>query len=371
MNIRHFNILKCFIISTVLLFVSIKTFAQIIQPCTDQLSALDQRIEAYLEANTIPGSLVAIASRGEIIHLETYGMANVELSVPVTDTTVFEIGSISKQFVAAAVMILVQDNKLGLDDTIEKFIADIPSEWLGISVRQLLTHTSGIPDYEEIGSYDIYGERHTPEEIIRIAHSRPMDFAPGTGWYYSNTGYFLLSMIVERVEGQSLGHVLKARIFDPVGMSQTRLADPEAIITNRAAGYWVNKAGELINRRPTETSSTLGAGGILTSVHDLVKWDAMLYGNELLSAESKAEMWEPALLPDGENTGYGFGWSLIPYNGLRTQSHGGQVAGFVAQFSRFPEQEISVILFMNRYRVNGGPVWRDVLHTYMPSLGDI
>ena len=263
--------LKCLVTSIILLCEIISASAQIIQPTEEQLSSLDQRIATYLESNNIPGALVAIASRGEIIHLETYGMANVELSAPVTDKSVFEIGSISKQFVSTAVMLLVQENKLELDDSIENFITDIPSEWLGVTVRQLLTHTSGIPDYEEIASYDIYGERLTPEEFIQIAHSRPMGFAPGTGWYYSNAGYFLLSMIVERVEGQPLGQVLKNRIFDPVGMTQTRLADQEAIIEHRAAGYWINKTGDLINRRPTETSSTLGAGGILSSVYDLVK----------------------------------------------------------------------------------------------------
>jgi D-alanyl-D-alanine carboxypeptidase len=364
-------ILKSLITTAVLSFGLITVSAQIIQPTDEQLSSLDERLETYMESNNIPGALVAIVSRGEVIHLETYGMANVELSVPVTDDTVFEIGSISKQFVSAAVMLLVEENKLELDDAIENYIADIPSEWLGVTVRQLMNHTSGIPDYEEIASYDIYGERVTPEEIIQIAHSRPMDFAPGTGWYYSNTGYFLLSMIVERVEGQPLGRVLKSRIFDPVGMTQTRLADPEAIIEHRAAGYWVNKSGELINRRPTETSSTLGAGGILSSVYDLMKWDEVLFGEELLSADSKAQMWERTRLPNGDLTRYGFGWFLNPYNGLQRQYHSGQVAGFVAQFARFTEDEISVIMFVNRYRVNTGPVWQDVLHTYMPSLGEL
>jgi CubicO group peptidase (beta-lactamase class C family) len=198
-----------------------------------------------------------------------------------------------------------------------------------------------------------------------------MDFAPGTGGYYSNTGYFLLSMIVERVEGQPLGRVLEARIFGPLGMTQTRLADPEAIIHHRAAGYWVNKTGDLINRNPTETSSTLGAGGILSSAYDLAKWDEALYGEQLLSAESKAAMWTPTDLPNGETVEYGFGWSLRPYQGLRQLSHGGQVAGFVANFSRFPEQEAAVIVFLNRYRVSSNRVKVAVLHTFMPNLGPI
>jgi CubicO group peptidase (beta-lactamase class C family) len=345
--------------------------AQIVQPSTDALAELDRRVQAHLDKNNIPGGLVAVASRGRIIHLKTYGMANVELSVPVTDSTVFEIGSISKQFASAAAMLLVQEDKLRLDDPIHHYLPDLPGEWLGVNVRQLLTHTSGIPDYEQIATYDIYRFRLTPEEVIRIAHSRPMDFAPGTGWYYSNTGYFLLSMIIERIEGHPLGRVLESRIFGPLGMTQTRMADPEAIIEHRASGYWVNKAGELINRNPTETSSTLGAGGILSSAYDLAKWDEALYGDQLLSAESKAAMWTPATLPNGESTGYAFGWSVRSYKGLKSQSHGGQVAGFVANFSRFPEQEAAIIVFLNRYRVGSGRLKVAVLHTFMPSLGPI
>jgi CubicO group peptidase (beta-lactamase class C family) len=359
------------LISTAFLFTATTASAQLVQPSADALAELDRRIEVYLDENNIPGGLVAVASRGRIVHLRPYGMANVELSVPVTDSTVFEIGSISKQFVSAAVMLLVQENRLELDDPIHQYLPYLPSEWLGVTVRHLLTHTSGIPDYEEIRTYDVYGFRLTPEEVIQIAHSRPVDFAPGAGWYYSNTGYFLLSMIVERIEGRPLGQVLQSRIFVPLAMTQTRMADPEAIIPHRASGYWVNKAGELINRRPTETSSTLGAGGILSSAHDLVKWDEALYGDQLLSTESKTAMWTAVILPNGENTGYAFGWSVRPYRGLTSQSHGGQVAGFVANFSRFPEQEAAIVVFLNRYRVGSGRLRVAVLHTFMPSLGPI
>jgi CubicO group peptidase (beta-lactamase class C family) len=328
-------------------------------------------INDYLDESNTPGALVAVASRGQIIHLQTYGMANVELAVPVSKDSVFEIGSISKQFVATAVMLLVEEGRLGLEDAIHQYLPDLPGEWLGVTVRQLLTHTSGIPDYEEIRSYDVYRFRLTPEEVIRIAHGRPMDFAPGTGRYYSNTGYFLVSMIVERIEGRPLGQVLQSRIFDPLGMTQTRMADPEAIIPHRAAGYWVNKAGDLINRNPTETSSTLGAGGLLSSAQDMAKWDAALYGTELLSVDSKTAMWTPVILPNGEDTEYGFGWRVSPYQDLRSQSHSGQVAGFIARFARYPDQEAAVIVFMNRYRVSSSQLHDAVLHTFMPSLGPV
>lgn len=347
------------------------TPAQIVMPSAEDLAELDHWIHNYMDENNVPGSLVAVASKGRILHLKTYGMANVELSVPVTDSTVFEIGSISKQFVSAVVMQLFEENKIGLDDPIQHYLKDIPGEWLGVTVRQLLTHTSGIPDYEEIRSYDVYRFRLTPEEVIQIAHSRPMDFTPGTGWYYSNTGYFLMSMIVERIEGRPLGKVLHSRIFGPLGMTQTRMTDPEDIIPHRASGYWVDKAGKLINRNPTETSSTLGAGGLLSSVYDLVKWDEALYRDELLSAESKITMWSKTVLADGDSIGYAFGWGIRPYKGLKRQYHQGQVAGFVAKFSRFPDQEAAIIVFMNRYQVSSNQLSQAVLHTFMPSLGPI
>jgi len=345
--------------------------AQLVTPSAEALAALDDRIQGYMAENNIPGGLVAVASRGRLLHMKPYGLANAELEVPVTDSTVFEIGSISKQFAAAAALLLVQEGRVGLDDPIHHHLPELPSEWLGATVRQLLNHTSGIPDYEEIRSYDVYRFRLTPEEVIQIAHSRPMDFEPGTGWYYSNTGYFLLSMIVERIEGRPLGKVLETRIFQPLGMGQTGMTDSEAIIRHRAAGYWVDRTGRLINRAPTETSSTLGAGGIRSSARDLARWDHALNGVDLLSAASKEAMWTPALLPDGTSTGYGLGWRVAPYQGLRSQSHGGQVAGFVANFARFPDQDAAIIVFLNRYRVSSGEVRNAVLHTFMPSLGPI
>jgi CubicO group peptidase (beta-lactamase class C family) len=314
-----------------------------------------------------PGVVVGVASRGRLVFSKSYGWANVELRVPATDSTVFEIGSISKAFVSAAAMLLVEEGRLALDDPIHEYLADLPSEWLGVTVRQLLTHTSGIPDYEEIQTYEAYRFRFTPEEIIRVAHTRPMDFEPGTGWFYSNTGYFLLSLIVERIEGRPLGDVLQTRIFGPLGMGQSGMTDPERIIPHRAAGYYVDGTGTLVNRDPTQTSSTLGAGGILSSLHDMVKWDQALYGTEILSEESKEATWTPAILPDGTNTGYGFGWNVGELQGERVVSHGGQVAGFIAYFFRAPAEEAAIIVFANRYRGSTRPYLNAVRETFLPG----
>ncbi|MBI9070938.1 MAG: beta-lactamase family protein [Melioribacteraceae bacterium] len=354
----------------ILVFTSFVT-AQIAEPSDSALIKLDKWINNYLNINNVPGGLAAVASKGKIVHVKPYGMANVELSVPVSDSTVFEIGSISKQFVVAAVLLLKEDGKLKLEDSIHDYLPFLPGEWLGVTVKHLMNHTSGIPDYEEIRTYDVYRFRLTPEDVIKIAHSRPMDFKPGTGYYYSNTAFYLLSMIVERIEGKPLGQILESRIFAPLNMHQTRMANPEDIIPKRASGYWENKTGELINRFPTETSSTLGAGGLLSSVYDMAKWDEALYSDKILNEKSKQEMWTSTVLPNGVNTNYGFGWSVRSYMGLKAQSHSGQVAGFVANFARFPEEEICVIVFMNRYRVNSHKLKYAVLHTFIPGLGSI
>jgi CubicO group peptidase (beta-lactamase class C family) len=303
----HIRTTHCVAFALILLFTLLvpsgAAHAQILNPSEAALTAMDQRIRAEMTSQNIPGVSIAVASHGRILHIGTYGLADVELRVPVSDSTVYEIGSISKQFTAAAALMLVQEGRLQLDDPINKYLAVLPSEWLGVTVRQLLTHTSGIPDYEEIGTYDTYSFRLTPEEIIRIAHSRPMDFEPGQGWYYSNTGYFLLSMIVERIEGKPLNDVLTTRIFKPLRMTQTRMATPEDIIPHRASGYWVDRNGvTLRNRDATKTSSTLGAGGLLSSVYDMMKWDASLYGNQLLTDASKQAKSTSVSIPNGRHT---------------------------------------------------------------------
>ena len=341
--------------------------AQVIKPSASDLQEMDIKIEKYMLDNNIPGGLIAVASKGEILHIQTYGEANVELSVPVIPKTSFEIGSISKQFVAVAALQLVEEGKLSLDDKIHKYIPSLPGDWAGITVHQLLTHTSGIPDYEEIYTYDVYRLRLTPEEVIKIAQARAVDFAPGQGYYYSNTGYFIMSMIIERIDQMPLGKILKKRIFEPVGMTSTRMADPEAIIKNRAEGYWVDRRGELINRNATETSSTLGAGGLLSTAEDLTKWDAALYGTDILSEKSKETMWTSVTLPDGTDTEYALGWMVRPDRRMKHVGHSGQVAGFVAYFGRYIDQETAVIVFMNRYRVSSRIVKDFVLDAFMPD----
>jgi CubicO group peptidase (beta-lactamase class C family) len=338
------------------------------RPDTTELARMDERIRAAMEAEHIPGVAVGVASEGRVLQVSTYGLSNVELGVPVSDSSVFEIGSISKQFVAAAILLLVEDGRVHLDDPIHEYLPELPGEWRGATIRHLLTHTSGIPDYEAIQGYEAYRFRFTPDEIIRVAHSQPMDFEPGTAARYSNTGYFVLSLLIERIEGRPLGEVLDARIFGPLRMTQTRMADPEDLIPHRAAGYWVDGTGErLINRDPTQTSSTLGAGGLVSSVHDMLKWDDALNDDGILSDASRTAMWTSAVLENGDEIGYGFGWILREYRGRRSVGHGGMVAGFVADFMRLPDDGVAIIVLANRYEGDVRAIRDVVADLFLPE----
>ena len=340
-------------------------------PDRSKLDSLDSWINNYMLENNIPGCLIAVASKGKILDIRTYGMANVELDVPVTDTTIFEIGSVSKQFIAASTLLLCEKQKLSLNDQIQKFIPDIPGEWYGITIEQLIRHISGIPDYEIIAGYDFYGSRKTLQDIINVAHSRPVDFAPGTGWNYSNTGYYLLSIILERIENKPLDCILDSLLFRPIRMYSTRLADPDDIICGRSSGYWVDKSGNLINRRATETSSTLGAGAMVSTASDLALWDNALRSEEILTDKQKKEMWSETVLPVGKKTGYAMGWAVSPYMGIKRHYHGGQVAGFVTHFTRLPDQNMSIIVFANMHQVSSFKICRAVMHRWIHELGDI
>ena len=325
------------------------------------VAALDRDAARILAEHRVPGAVVALASRGRVVAARAYGLADVEHAVPVTDSTVFEIGSISKPFLAAVVVQLAREGALALDDPARRWL-DLPEAWGAPTVRHLLTHTSGIPDYEAIATYDVYRERLSVDEIVQIARRRPPDFAPGAAWAYSNTGYVLLSEIVQRIEGAPLGAVLQRRLFGPLGMMRTGMADPWRVVPGRARGYWVDGAGALVNRPATEPSSTLGAGGLMSTAADLARWDAALRGDAVLDAAARLATWTPAQLDDGapartrsgRDVAYGLGWMLRPLGGLRAQHHSGQVAGFTAYFARFPDQDVAVVVLTNLYDWRSG-----------------
>lgn len=336
-------------------------------PTADEITALEARIRARLESNNIPGATVAVVRRGDVLYVGTFGLADVESHTPVTDSTVFEIGSVTKQFAAAVTLQLVEEGALELDTPIHAFLDWLPGEWRGVTVRQLLNHTSGIPDYEAIAGYGIYDRRATAQEIVAIAQSRVVDFPPGSGFEYSNTGYYLLGLILESVEGRPLGRILERRIFTPLGMASTRMADPEAIIPNRARGYYQDRNRTLINIPASHPSATLAAGGLVSTVGDLARWDAALYGTAVVGEEMKRLMWAPTVLSGGRRVDYGFGWRLEPYDGRTQRYHYGMTHGFIANLTRLPDDDLTVIALANRYREDLGRIVVPVLDLFLEA----
>lgn len=297
----------------------------------------------------IPGLALAVVSHGRVIKARGYGFADVELRVPATDSTVFQSGSVGKQFTAAGVLLLVEAGKLGLDDAITKYLPEGEADWRGITVRHLLTHTSGIHEYEEDADSSLVDMRHdyTEDELVRVAARHALDFAPGTRWSYSNTGYMLLGVIIHRVSGQFYGDWLSERVFKPLGMGTARVISEADIVHNRADGYRLAD-GQLKNQEWVAPSlNTTADGALYLTVRDLAAWDRGLTEGRILSSKSRTAMWTPARLSGDGSVDYGFGWRIAPYRGHRAIGHTGSWQGFKAVIQRFPDDSLTVIVLAN------------------------
>jgi CubicO group peptidase (beta-lactamase class C family) len=310
--------------------------------------SLDDRIEAFVREEMarqrIPGLAVGIVDKDRV-SARGYGYANVEHLVPVTDETVFQSGSLGKMFTAAAVMLQVEDGKLALSNRVTTFFPNAPDSWKGITVRHLLTHTSGIPDYTT-SAFD-YRRDYTEQALAELAFAQKLEFPPGSRWNYSNTGYALLGFIVRRVSGRFYGDVLAERVFRPLGMETARVITEENIVPNRAAGYRLVD-GTLKNQEwVAPTLNTTADGSLYWSVRDLLAWDAAVRERRILSRESWDEILTPARLASGKTYPYGFGWSLDGRNGHPLHQHGGAWQGFKTHLARFPADDLSIIVLAN------------------------
>ncbi|HLJ56503.1 MAG TPA: serine hydrolase domain-containing protein [Chthonomonadaceae bacterium] len=308
---------------------------------------LDDFVNSQLPARHAPGVAVGIVRDGKLVTARGYGLANVENHVPVTPDTVFEIGSMTKQFTAALVLMQVEEGKIGLDDKIDKYLPDTPAAWREITVRNLLTHTSGIKGYTEVAPsfLALAREPHTQQEIVKMVSGLPLAFAPGQKWAYSNTGYYLLGMILEKVAGKPYMELLGERILKPLAMTNTRDGAPEAIIRNRASGYLWD--GKLQNAPWLQPTAAFAAGCLVSTVGDLAKWDAALATDRLLKPSSRDMMWTPVKLKGGGEFGYGFGWAIGSAGGHKLIEHGGGTAGFSTDIARYPGEKITVIVLTN------------------------
>ena len=346
--------------------------------CCTSLAAdeIDRYVERRLREMHIPGASLAVVRDGRIVKAKGYGLANIELSVPATPSTVYEIGSNTKQFTAAAIMMLVEEGKLRLDDKITKYFPAAPPSWSGITIAHLLTHTSGIQNHVAVPGYlgvfktNLFFET-TPSrsDLLQMFYKLPLEFQPGETWSYDNTGYHLLGTIIEQVSGKPYFQFLSERIFAPLAMTSTRSTDARPLVRNRAAGYeWVDGAYE--NRPALPPAVGFSAGSILSTVEDLAKWDAALASEKLLTPASRERIWTPARTNDGAfaSFDYGFGWFIDSYHGHRFVQHTGGTPGFSSAIYRFLDDKLTVIVLTNHNDRVIDPIAIDIAGFYVRNL---
>jgi CubicO group peptidase (beta-lactamase class C family) len=319
----------------------------------DQIASIDRFVAAEMSATHMPGAAVGIYSRGDILLAKGYGLANVELNVPVQPQTIFQSGSVGKQFVSAAIMMLVEQGRVSLDDSITKYFPDAPASWKPILVKNLLSHTSGLAEYETDERTGPNGPFYlrldfTEAQLLRKIEALPIEAPPGVKWDYRNTNYVLLGMLIHRVTGMFYADYLAEHIFKPLGMSSTRLISESEIIPNRAAGYQWD--GTLKNQDwVSPTFNSTADGTLYFNVLDLAKWDAALYTTSLLSQRSLDRTWTVYKLRNGKPNpaNYGFGWEITTQNGHRLIEHDGAWQGFTCSIQRYPNDSLTVVVLTN------------------------
>lgn len=319
----------------------------------DLTSKFTQYMDACVEVDHFSGS-VLVTKGGETLFSQGYGLANVEHRVPNAPDTKFRLGSITKQFTAMAILILNEQGKLKLDDPIGKYIDDAPKAWEGVTIHHLLTHTSGVHSYTSDLEYAMkMAHPETVKTMIARFKGKPLDFKPGEKFSYSNSGYFLLGAVIEKVTGKSYQAFLKAAIFDPLGMKDTGYDHPKTVLPHRASGYMRGPAG-LENAPYLDMAQPYAAGSLYSTVEDLARWDRALAAGKLISKDFYTKMYTPA---KGD---YAYGWSVTTRSGRKEIGHGGGINGFATQILRYPEQDVCAIVLCNVLPTNPGKVARDL-----------
>jgi len=312
------------------------------------IGQIEQLVQQEMEDGPIPGVSVAVEHDGQLLMARGFGFADLEHDVPVGPETVFRIGSVTKQFTALAILQLVEQGKIALDDEITRFLPDYPVQGHTVTIHHLLTHTSGIASYTGLGEkfWKVSRLDLSHQELLDLFANEPFDFAPGEKWSYSNSGYYLLGMIIEAVSGESYADYVHNHIFEPLGMVDTMYCDPVAIVPHRARGY-ATKDGEVVNAEPLSMTSPGAAGALCSTPLDLLTWQRALDDNTLISAASRKQMLTEAKLNDGSGTGYAYGLGIGELDGHLKVAHGGGINGFAVAFDTFPDDHLVVVAFSN------------------------
>ena len=337
----------------------------------EKTAAAVDEVFADLTKPGSPGCALGVYRDGKIIYEKGYGLANIEENVAISPQSVFDIGSTSKQFTAASILLLEKQGKLSVNDDVRKYVPELPDYGQKITILQLLNHTSGVRDYLtlfELAGVNVDGVTTDDDAVSIISRQKALNFRPGTDWLYSNSGFFLLSVIVKRVSGKTLREFAAESIFTPLQMTHTQFRDDHAaLVPNRAMAYDPKEGGDGYTLNVSYFEQT-GDGAVHTSVEDLLKWDENFYSGQVGGREFLAELQERGKLESGKVLDYAKGLFLQDYRGLHTVSHGGAWGGYRAQLLRFPDQHFSVACLCNV--ANGGPGRRadQVADIYLGSL---
>jgi D-alanyl-D-alanine carboxypeptidase len=320
----------------------------------------DDFIRAEMKRQNIPGLSIAIIKDGQVIKTAGYGVADIARKTAATPDTVYKIASVSKQFIATGIMLLVQDGRMGVEDPVSKYLEGTPAAWNAITVRHLLTHTSGL--VREAPGYDP-SKIVSDADVVKSAYAEPLRFAPGEKWEYGNVSYFALAEIIRKVSGQPWTEFLRDRVFKASGMHATFPTNTTEAVPHRARGYSDNdkllEASDWPALRPS--------GAFLSTVLDLAKWDAVLDTNTVLTENSRRQMWTPVTLNDSTTYPYGFGWELQSPPGRRLVHHSGGMPGFRAMFARYMSDRVTVIVLMNLDDVDQMKIVTGVAELHLPD----
>ncbi|MDY7024113.1 MAG: serine hydrolase domain-containing protein [Cyanobacteriota bacterium] len=343
---------------------------------------IDEYVQDVMTKQQIPGMSLAIVKEGKPLLVKGYGIANLEHSVPVTEKTVFEVASVGKTFTAIVVMMLVEEGVIDLDRAIAEYLDNLPIAWHSVKVRHILSHQSGLPNYTNVENYwtEIIRLNLSQTEIINLVRDQPLMFEPGEYFSYDNTGYYLLGMMLQQVTGISYADLIRERLFQPLGMNATRMNNPNEIVLHRASGYRLPKK-QLVNKPYYSPSVTFSAGGQLSSIEDMVKYEQELCSPTLLQQSTLDLMWTHYPASRGENspleryTGYlraGLGWLMPDYPDRRVVGHNGSIVGFASNITRFIDDQLTVILFCNLDRIiRPDAIAKEIANYYCPALASL
>jgi CubicO group peptidase (beta-lactamase class C family) len=307
-----------------------------------------------------PGAAIIVRKNGQTVIRKGYGLADLELQVPVEPDMVFRLGSITKQFTAVSILILAQEGRLGLQDEITKFLPDYPTQGRKITIEHLLTHTSGIQSYTDMAEWlPLWRKDFSVKELVDLFKDKPMQFEPGESWAYNNSGYVLLGAIIEKVSGKTYEAFVDGHIFKPLGMKSSFYGSTERVIPRRVPGYQMGKGG-FVNAPYLSMTQPYAAGSLLSNVDDLAVWSDAVFSGKLVKKEWLDKAFTPYKLKNGESSGYGYGWFPADFGGHRSIEHGGGINGFTSYEMTFPEDKIFLAILTNSAVEGRGPEPRAV-----------